>query len=244
MAKFNSFLNREEFSQRYLKPLLIDPLQARLDALPDFAHSLPPTARVDAQGGNRQPLELPGGIFCRPCFARTAQGWTWRDHVLLAWRTDGVVSHRRESEQECRYEVVLSDQLDSAGVERPTIDINATLMRYERDAVTQLDSAGQPCDLGKGWARATLQWSLRLQLIVMADGRANVITRVRRNGPVTDAGRAGGYVVSDPLTHLLNVPRLAQGWEHGPAGLVTVQEQLVSRLAAAIEPTLAHHEYV
>jgi hypothetical protein len=60
---------------------------------------------------------------------------------------------------------------------------------------------------------------------------------------VLDGGRAGTYIVSDPLGHLLNPVRLVHGWDHGPAGLSAVQDQLVSRLAAAIEPTLASHEH-
>jgi hypothetical protein len=86
---------------------------------------------------------------------------------------------------------------------------------------------------------------LRLQLVVTAAGRANVVTRAQRAAPRTDAGRTGSYVTANPLDHLLDVRRLARDWEGGGACLGAVQDQLVSRLAAAIEPPLArcaaHH---
>ncbi len=242
MPKLNSFENHEEFSQRYLKPLLIDPLEVRLNALPDYAQALPAGAIVGQDGVVD---EKTGGGGTMPArFIRTPVGWTYRHHTLLEWQQPGDVTHERESEQDLQYSVTISQQPDMAGVPRLTVDLHGSLMRYERDVVTQEIADGQSADVGKGWARATLQWSLRLQLVVGTGGRVNVVSRARKSPPVTDAGKAGAYIVADPLAHLLNLPRLMHGWEHGNASLAAVQDYLVSRLAAAIEPVLANHEHV
>ncbi|GGX88887.1 hypothetical protein GJV26_25165 [Massilia dura] len=240
MPNHIAFADLEEFSRHYLKPLLIDALQVRLDAWP-VALALPPDAIVDRAGSAGQRSGVPDGTIGDPCFVRTARGWTWRDHALLQWRTGGTVAHRRISEQEHRYDVFLSEQPDMAGVPRPTVDLHAVRTRYERDAVIQLGADNAACDLGAGWARLTLRWSLRLQLVATAVGRVNVVTRAKRPAPHSDAGRTGPYVTADPLAHLLNVRRLARDWERGGASLGAVQDQLVSRLAAAIEPPLAQH---
>lgn len=242
MPKLNTFESPDEFSQRYLKPLLIDPLENRLNALPDYAQALPPGAVIDQEGAV---CEKSGGGGTDPArFVRTPVGWTYRDHVLLQWQQPGDITHLRESEQDLQYSVTVSQQPDMAGVPRLTVDLHGSMMRYERDAVSQAVPDGQPADLGKGWARATLQWSLRLQLVVGTGGRVNVVSRARKSAPVTDAGKTGAYIVADPLAHLLNLPRLMHGWEHGNASLAAVQDYLVSRLAAAIEPVLANHEHV
>lgn len=240
MCKANHFVDHVEFSQRYLKPLLIDPLQARLESLPDFRQSLHECAELDPDGG----MDEKSGGGAVAAFTGSDQGWTYRDHVLLKWQKRGEFSHQRESEQDLQYSVVISRQPDMAGEPRLTVDLHASLMRYERDAVSQHDGDRVVCDLGKGWARVTLQWSLRLQLVVTADGRANVISRVKNAAPVTDTGRIGAYIASDPLARLLNMQRIAHAWEHGAAGLAAVQDQLVSRLAAAIEPVLGDDEHV
>jgi hypothetical protein len=238
MSNFTNFDDPDMFARRYLKPLLIDALQVRLDA-GSPALALPPAAVLDATGSENRRSGVAAGAPGEPRFIRTRRGWTWCDHALVAWQTPGALTHCRISEQEHRYDVFLSEQPDMAGVPRLTVDLHAVRSRYERDAVTQRGADGGSCDLGAGWARLTLRWSLRLQLVVTATGRANVVTRARRVAPRTDAGRTGPYVASSPLDHLLDVRRLARDWEEGGASLGAVQDQLVSRLAAAIEPPLA-----
>jgi hypothetical protein len=230
MSKLNSFDDHEEFSRRYLKPLMVDALQARLQAWP-VALALPPGAIADASASETEHSGMPGS---EPGFVRTKRGWTWRDHTLLAWRTDGAVKHQRVSEMEHRYDVIVSEQPDMAGLPRLTVDLHAVQTRYERDAV-----ADGTIDLGAGWARLTLRWSLRLQLVVTAAGRANVVARATRVPPRSDAGRTGPYIGADPVARLLDVRALVREWDRGGAGLAAVQEQLVSRLAAAIETPLA-----
>jgi hypothetical protein len=238
MSNFINFGDLDEFAQRYLQPLLIDALQARLGAGP-AAPAAPPTAVVDPPRSECERSGVAAGSPGAARFVRTSRGWTWRDHALLSWRTEGPVAHHRISEQEYRYDVILSEQPDMAGVPRLTVDLHALGTRYERDAVTERLPDGASCDLGAGWARLTLRWSLRLQLVVTAAGRANVVTRAKRVAPRSDAGRTGTYITANPLAHLLHVRQLARAWEQGGASLDAVHHQLVSRLAAAIEPPLA-----
>ncbi|QGZ38373.1 hypothetical protein IP92_01309 [Pseudoduganella flava] len=244
MPKLNRFGNREEFLQRYLKPLLVEPLEARLNASPDYVQTLPAGAVVDRDGGLDAKSGAGGRTGERARFVGTANGWNYRDQVLLRWQLPGDVTHHRESEQDQHYTVTMTDQPDLSGVLRPTIDLHASLMRYERDALGRPGADGAQAELGKAWARVTLQWSLRLQLVEGVGGQVHLVSRARKAPPVTDAGKAGAYIVADPLAHLLNVPRLAHGWEHGTASLAAVQDYLVARLAAAIEPTLANHAHV
>jgi len=239
MPQLNSFCNLEAFSQRYLKPLLIDPLEQRLNALPDYALVLPPGSVATGQGS----INDKSGVYAsntglRARFVRTPNGWLYGDHVLLQWQHPGDVSHERQSEQDLQYGVSVSEQPDMAGVPRLTVDLYGSLMRYERDAVSQSLGRGRHADLGRGWARVTLHWALQLQLIVDGNGRANLISRARKSAPVADAGKSGGYIASDPLAHLLHLQRLTHAWDHGSASLGAVQDYLVSRLAAAIEPAL------
>ncbi|UGQ48900.1 hypothetical protein [Massilia endophytica] len=239
------YADREEFLQRYLKPLLIDPLQDRLNSLPDFLFSQPDVgARLDSEDSVNEKsgasASLLGGQ--RAVFVPGKNGWHYHDHVLLSWKDGGELVHSRQSEQDLRFGIVLSEQPDMAGTDRLTVDINASLMRYEWDSVGQRLPDGRATHLGKGWARVTLQWSLRVQCIAGADGRVHVVARPRKSAPVMDARTLGAYLVSDPLQHLMNMPRITHGWEHGAASMAAVQGVLVARLAAAIEPVLRWHE--
>jgi hypothetical protein len=238
MPDSQPFADLDAFRRCYVKPLLVDPLQCRLAGLP-VAPGLPPGAVAEPGGCGAERSGLLPGEPGSPRFVHTARGWLWRDFTMLAWRTEGAVAHRRLSERETRYEVIVSEQPDMAGVPRPTVDLHAVRARYERDAASQQAAGGGTCDLGAGWARLTLRWSLRLQLVVTAAGRANVVTRVNRGAPAVDAGRTAPYITADPLACLLDVRRLARDWEQGSASLRAIQDQLVSRLAAAIEPPLA-----
>src|SRR5215217_6778647 len=162
MSNFHNFTKRDEFAQRYLKPLLVDALEARLAATP-APLPLPAAAIVEARDSET-------GHAGERRFVRTSQGWCWREHALLAWRTAGPMAHRRVSEQEHRYDVIVSEQPDMAGLPRLTVDLHALRTRHERDTVSQALAGGATHDLGTGWARLTLRWSLRLQLVVTATG--------------------------------------------------------------------------
>ncbi|QBE65703.1 hypothetical protein [Pseudoduganella lutea] len=232
MSHLYNFTDRDAFSRHYLKPLLVDALEVRLAARP-APLPLPAAAIVEASDSET-------GHVGEPRFVRTSQGWTWREHALLAWRTAGPMAHRRISEQEHRYDVIVSQQPDMAGRLRLTVDLHALRNRYERDTVSHALASGATHDLGTGWARLTLRWSLRLQLVLTAAGRANVVTHARRVAPRADAGRTGPYVSGDPFSRLLDARRIERDWEQGSTSLGVVKDQLVSRLAAAIEPPLWH----
>ncbi len=239
MPLLNSFCNHEAFSQRYLKPLLVDPLQDRLNNLPDPVQFPVGTNISDSQILTNERSGVHGADTGRRArFVRTSHGWFYGHYILRKWQQDGEWCHQRESEHDLQYTVTVGDAPDMTGVPRLTVDVQASLMRYERDAVSQRLASGGHADLGAGWARARLHWSLRLQLIVDGGGRANLVSQARSVPPVTDAGKTGPYIASSPLAHLLQPARLFHAWEHGAASLAAVQDFLVSRLAAAIEPVL------
>jgi hypothetical protein len=227
---------RGDFLRNYLRPLLVEGLQARLNELPDFLHSRDGLAgeMIVAECLNEKSgadATLYNGA--RATFVPTAAGWQYRDHVLLHWQEANRTVHDRESEQDVHCTLALSSQPGEDGHAHPTLDIISTLTRYEWDSVKQdLPASRQRAYMGKAWARATLQWSLRLQWVAGADGRVALSVQARKSLPRTDSGTTGIYVVSDPLPHLINVHRTAQWWDKQPACLATVRDEVAAPLAA------------
>jgi len=228
---------RTEFLRVYLGRFLLEPLQARLDQLPDFMHS-----RVGLAGelvaaeclNEKSGTEATLYNGARAEFVPTGAGWQYRDHVLLHWQEANRTLHDRESEQDVHCTLALASQPGEDGRLHPTLDVIATLTRYEWDSVKQeLPASRQRTYMGKAWARATLQWSLRLQWLPGADGRIALAVTARKGMPRTDAGTTGIYVVSEPLPHLINVPRTCQWWDSHPASLNAVRVELAAPLAAA-----------
>jgi hypothetical protein len=228
---------RGDFLRHYLRPLLQEPLQARLDELPDFVHSraglageLKASECINEKSGTEATLYN----GARAGFVPTRAGWQFRDHVLLHWQEANRTLHDRESEQDVHCTLALSSQPGEDGRAHPTLDIISTLTRYEWDSVKQeLPASRQRAYMGKAWARATLQWSLRLQWVAGADGHIRMTVQERKSMPRTDAGTTGIYVVSDPLPHLINVHRMGQWWDNHPASLVPVRDELAAPMAAA-----------
>jgi hypothetical protein len=228
---------RNEFLRSYLRPLLVEPLQARLDELPDFIHS---RAGLAGELKASECLNEKSGVEAtlyngvRAEFVPTKAGWQYRDHVLLHWQEANRTLHDRESEQDVHCTLALASQPGEDGRPHATLDIISTLTRYEWDSVKQeLPASRQRHYMGKAWARATLQWSLRLQWLPAADGRIRMTVQERKGMPRTDAGTTGIYVVSDPLPHLINVHRICQWWDNHSASLVPVRSELAEPLAAA-----------
>jgi hypothetical protein len=228
---------RSDFLRDYLRPLLLEPLQTRLDALPDFIHSrngLAGELKVSECLNEKSGAEASLYNGARAEFVPTRAGWQYRDHVLLHWQEANRTLHDRESEQDVHCTLALATQPGEDGRPHPTLDIIATLTRYEWDSVKQeLPASRQRTYMGKAWARATLQWSLRLQWLPAGDGRVRMTLQERKGMPRTDAGTTGIYVVSDPLPHLINVHRICQWWDNHAASLVPVRDELAEPLAAA-----------
>ncbi|WP_154667968.1 hypothetical protein [Pseudoduganella violaceinigra] len=234
-AMRRAVIGRENFLRQYIYPMVVDKLQRRLNSLPDYVASRDGVAHVNTLDSQNEKsgveATLKNGERAR--FIRNSNGWTYRDHVLLNWQEANRTLHDRESEQDLRYTVNLGRQSGPDGVSRPTLDIGGVLGRYEWDSVKQeLPLSRQRSYMGKAWARATLQWSLRLQWHA-EDGRVGVASLARKGMPATDAGTTGIYVVSDPLPHLLNVQRINLWWEGNAASLSSVQQDIAGSLAAA-----------
>ncbi len=232
-----AILARDVFFKQFLKPLLIDPLQQKFNALPDYLHS-----RID-QNGERDPEETQneksGAVAtlsngARALFVPNATGWHYRDHVLLHWHEGSSHAHDRESEQDVQFSVVVSTLPDGAGVPRLTVDLTSSMMRYEWDRVNQkLAPFKRKIYMGKGWARATLQCSLRLQFVPGAQGGIALKVCAKKAPPVTDSGVMGMYVVSDAFAHLMNINKISNDWDSNAVSLAVLQDGLVAELGAA-----------
>lgn len=230
-------LSREVFFKRFLKPLLIDPIQERLNQLPDYRN-----LRVALDGGlNREEsfneksgvsANMDNGV--RAQFVANSGGWGYRDHVLLHWREGNRLSHVRESEQDLQFSVTVSSQPDSMGVPRLTVDLYSSLMRYEWDRASQkMALFNRKVNLGKGWARSTMHWAMRLQFLADDLGAIRVAVTPKRSPAATDSGVVGMYMVSDALGHLLNMNKLSNEWEGNPASLGAVQQEVVEKFSEA-----------
>jgi hypothetical protein len=232
-AMRRAVISREGFLRQYIYPMVVEKLQRRLDSLPDYVASREGVSQVNQQDSQNEKsgvdATLHNGVRAR--FIRNSNGWTYRDHVLLSWQEANRTLHDRESEQDLQCMVTMGRQAGPDGVARPTLDISSVLGRYEWDSVKQeLPLSRQRSYMGKAWARATLQWSLRLQWQV-EDGRVGIAVLARKGMPATDAGTTGIYVVSDPLPHLLNVQRINLWWEGNAASLSSVQQDIAGSLA-------------
>lgn len=234
-AMRRAVISRESFLRQYVYPMVVEKLQRRLDSLPDYVASRDGVAQVNPQESQNEKSGVEATLSngARARFVRNSHGWTYRDHVLLNWQEANRTLHDRESEQDLQYMVTLGRQAGPDGVLRPTLDISSVLGRYEWDSVKQeLPLSRQRSYMGKAWARATLQWSLRLQWQA-EDGRVGIAALARKGMPATDAGTTGIYVVSDPLPHLLNVQRINLWWEGNAASLASVQQDIAGSLATA-----------
>ncbi len=234
-AMQRAVIERESFLRQYIYPMVVEKLQRRLDSLPDYVASRDGVSQVNPQNCQNEKSGVDATLTNgeRARFVRTSNGWTYRDHVLLNWQEANRTLHDRESEQDLQCMVTMGRQAGPDGVPRPTIDISSVLGRYEWDSVKQeLPLSRQRSYMGKAWARATLQWSLRLQWQV-ENGRVGVASLARKGVPATDAGTTGIYVVSDPLPHLLNVQRINLWWEGNAASLAAVQQDIAGFLATA-----------
>lgn len=240
-AMRRAVINRESFLRQYIYPMVVEKLQRRLDSLPDYVASREGVAQVNQQESQNEKSGVEATLSNgeRARFVRNVNGWTYRDHVLLNWQEANRTLHDRESEQDLQCTVTMGRQAGPDGVVRPTLDISSVLGRYEWDSVKQeLPLSRQRSYMGKAWARATLQWSLRLQWQA-EDGRVTIAALARKGMPATDAGTTGIYVVSDPLPHLLNVQRINLWWEGNAASLSSVQQDIAGSLATATSDMFA-----
>ena len=229
---------RSTFFNDFVRPMLVEPIRERLAALPDYVHARRPHGdqldRVESLNEKSGAMAtLDNGA--RAGFVPEAGGWRYRDHVLLHWHEAGERSHDRESEQDWQFHIGVSNQPDADGVERLTIELTSTLMRYEWDRLNQkIGPFTRKTYLGKGWARTSMQWSLRLQCVPTARGGIALAVSGRQAPPATDSGVVGMYVVSDARSHLLNMNKISNDWEGNAAGMAALQQTVVAQFGAAV----------
>lgn len=230
---------RRVFLQRYLKPLLVDPLQAAINALPDYLH-----ARMDRWRDlhAREVVNTKTGVAAdlrnglRAVFVPTPSGWIYSDHVKLAWHETGSNSHDRVSEQLLQYTIDVSTQPDAAGQPRLTIDVKGALMRLERDQVNQDFPFKHDVYMGKGWARVTQDWAIRLQLLPGADGRPALTRQAAQQAPLEESGSGGVYDLPALFTELFNLQTIVDDWAGNSASMGALERAVIDGLVAASGP--------
>ncbi|WP_300752578.1 beta/gamma crystallin-related protein [Janthinobacterium sp.] len=227
---------RDLFFKRYLKPLLIEPFENAVNKLPDYLNARRDRNAEAAINSKSGVSGAPKGQRAR--FVPSATGWTYADHVRLAWHESGFNSHDRESEQELKFNVDVSMQPDTAGASRLTLDIAGSLMRYEWDQVNQDFPFKNNVYMGKGWARATLRWSIRLQFIAGTDGKITITHSSKAAEPVKESGTGGVYSVADFFTDLLGLHGVSDDWRDNAAGLSSIDQGVVTQLIAATSPIM------
>jgi hypothetical protein len=232
---------RATFLNDFVRPLLVEPIRERLSALPDYLHArrgqegeLDRVESTNEKSGAMASLDN----GARAGFVPDADGWRYRDHVLLHWREGGNAgerSHDRESEQDLQFHIGVSNQPDADGIERLTFDLSSTLMRYEWDRLNQKSGPFmRKTYLGKGWARTSMAWAMRLQCVPTARGAIALAVNGRQAPPATDSGVVGIYMVSDARSHLLNMNKISIDWEGNAAGMAALRQTVVAQFGAAV----------
>lgn len=229
---------RSTFLNDFVRPLLVEPVRERLSSLPDYVHArrgqceeLDRIESVNEKSGAMATLDN----GARAGFVPEAGGWRYRDHVLLHWHEGGERSHDRESEQDLQFQISVSNQPDADGIERLTFDLTSTLMRYEWDRVNQKSGPFmRKTYVGKGWARTSMQWTLRLQCVPTARGGIALTVNGRQAPAATDSGVLGMYVVSDARSHLLNMNKISNDWDGNAAGMAALQKTVIAQFGAAV----------
>jgi hypothetical protein len=230
---------RRVFLQRYLKPLLVEPLQAALHSLPDYLHAR--TDRARAMQG-RDIVNTKTGVAAdlrnglRAVFVPTPSGWIYSDHVKLAWHETGSNSHDRVSEQLLQYTIDLSSAPDADGRARLTIDVKGALMRLERDQVNQDFPFKHDVYMGKGWARVAQDWAIRLQLVPGADGRLTLMRQAVQQAPLEESGSGGVYHLATLFAELFNLQTIVDDWAGNAASMAALERSVIDGLVAASGP--------
>jgi hypothetical protein len=88
--------------------------------------------------------------------------------------------------------------------------------------------------VGKGWARTSLQWTVRLQCLPNGRGGIGLTVNCRQSPPVTDSGVMGMYVVSDARSHLLNMNKISNDWEGNAAGMAALLQTVMAQFGVAV----------
>jgi hypothetical protein len=225
-----AIIARNLFRSDYLYPLIVKPLEDKINAQPDYVNAR--TDRGAHASINDKTHAVPA--TARAQFVPTATGWMYHDHVKLEWHESGFHSHDRESEQEITYTIDVVTKNDAKGTPRLTLDIHSKLYRYEWDQLnTDIPPFKSNVYVGKAWANATLTWELSLQFIAGADGKITISKTSTVPDPVTDSGDAGAYKIADAFTSLLGVHGIEDDWRNNGSSLGTIETGIVNAFISA-----------
>jgi hypothetical protein len=218
------YIDAEVFLTSYIKPIIIDPLNAALSRMPDYTQ-----ARSDRHAHAEVNDKSAPDAHGRATFVRDGLGWTYHDNVDLRWHESGFYSHDRWSRQHLSLAVQLKMAPDADKVSRLTLEIDGTLYRYEKDQLnTDVPPFKSNCYLGDGWAEATLPWSIKLQFVAGADGKLTVTKTAVQDPPRTDHGQGGAYDIADFFNNLFDLNTISSDWQNNAVGLSAV-EKLVAQ---------------
>ncbi len=208
------YINFETFLDTYVGPMIIDPLNRALAAMPDYVH-----ARDDRGPNVDQNSKSNPGSDGRARFVRTPTGWTYQDDVNLSWHESGFNSHDRESQQHMGFAVAVKMAPDDTGVDRLTVQIDGSLYRYEWDQVNIDTLFKNNVYLGKAHASATLPYTIKLQFVASDDGKLTIKKSGVAGQTVEDSGDDGAYKVADFFANLFSIDSISQNWNDNAAGL-------------------------
>jgi hypothetical protein len=208
------YINFETFLNTYVGPMIIDPLNQALVAMPDYAH-----ARDDRGPNLDQNAKSNPGPDGRARFARTPTGWTYQDDVDLSWHESGFNSHDRQSQQHMDFTVAVKMAPDDVGVDRLTIQIDGSLYRYEWDQLnTDIPPFKSNVYVGKAHASARLPYTIKLQFVASDDGKL-AIKKTASSGEIQkESGVDGAYKLAD----VFSADSISHDWNDNSVALSSV----------------------
>jgi hypothetical protein len=212
------------FLDRYIKPVIIDPLNRALSSMPNYIHARP-DRNPDVELNDKSAPDANH----RATFVRVPSGWTYHDTVHLRWHESGFYSHDRWSQQSLNFGVKLLMANDDKGVPRLTLQIDGSLYRYEKDQQnTDVPPFKSNVYVGDAWASATLPWTIKLQFVAGADGKLTITKTATEGKPNEDHGQGGIFDVADFFNGLFNLKTISSDWSDNAVGLAAV-EKLVAQ---------------
>jgi hypothetical protein len=208
------------FLDRYIKPVIIDPLNRSLSAMQDYVHARP-DRNPKVEVNDKSAPDAHG----RATFVRTPTGWNYHDTVHLYWHESGFYSHDRWSQQSLTFEVKLLMANDAGGVPRLTLQIDGSLFRYEKDQQnTDIPPFKSNVYVGDAWANATMPWTIKLQFVAGADGKLTITKTAAEGQTQTDHGQGGVFDVADFFRGLFDMKTISSDWSDNAGGLAAVEK--------------------
>jgi hypothetical protein len=203
------------FTEKYLKPFFIDPLQQRIQQVfGDYRHAR------DDRGPDVNVVEDSGGLSPKG----DGLSWHYGQNIELRWHESGSTSHDRESFRAITFDVQLKNKPDpeAGNAVRLALEINGSLFRREKDQVNQDLPGKSNVYVGDGWAEATFHSSQTIYFTAADHG--GITLRVANDPmpePATNSGRGGIYSFADFFNDILGLHQISQDWDTNAGNLAS-----------------------